>query len=550
MNSTIETKHSRDLLYTIGVWPKEFLDRYAGIFSALEELEPVIFKEAASLMDGSVDALIFGYEANGPKVCQNSVRPILHLPIAREGHSNESGMLEFSEHKLLEPSLRNLRFASAAPIKEELPHDAAFSSLATLNKKVIWAVNSRDLPSAQFWTNCPLPSSSDSQLMLHDYYSRKSCMQLLPIISFLRHITVGNCRPVKSLAACYIVDDPNLHWHTYGYINYANLAKSAKQHRYHVAFAMVPLDTYYSSNRAIEIFREERSSISLLVHGNNHTREELAQARSKEANLRLARQALSRVRRFERMTKLSVSRAMAAPHGACHESVIDAMEKAGFGAAYISRGSMMYHNSQIKWGRLTGMLPGEFLARAFPIIPRDGINDASIPSTILNSLLDKPAIFVCHQEDFKNGLEWIQELSQSLNQRLLLNWANLDQATKQNCKCRTRGDTLLVWVYSTRVKIRTPPQISNVSAVFPRGAGEGSHLMTRGISLHTNKTHISSTKYALEFAVQPGEEFELVLGNCAEAEEKEENFAPIIASALLRRIAVETRDRLRAVLNL
>jgi hypothetical protein len=64
-----------------------------------------------------------------------------------------------------------------------------------------------------------------------------------------------------------MLDDPNLHWRTYGYVDYAQIAAHAKIHNYHMSFAMIPLDTWYVHKPTALLFQQNRNQISLLFHG-------------------------------------------------------------------------------------------------------------------------------------------------------------------------------------------------------------------------------------------------------------------------------------------
>src|SRR6266480_3662974 len=97
-------------------------------------------------------------------------------------------------------------------------------------------------------------------------------------------------------------DDPNLHWRSYGYIHYPELVDHARRHNYHACFATVPMDSWYAHPKTASLFRENRTRVSLLIHGNDHTYYELAVARSDESRQALAAQALRRIERLERLS--------------------------------------------------------------------------------------------------------------------------------------------------------------------------------------------------------------------------------------------------------
>ena len=72
-------------------------------------------------------------------------------------------------------------------------------------------------------------------------------------------------------------------------------------------------------------FGENRHVLSLLVHGNDHVREELNRPRSDPEALALLAQALQRVAALETRAGVGVSRVMVAPHGLCTEQMMRAM---------------------------------------------------------------------------------------------------------------------------------------------------------------------------------------------------------------------------------
>ena len=58
-----------------------------------------------------------------------------------------------------------------------------------------------------------------------------------------------------------MLDDPNLHWPTYGFLDYAALVGSAKKHNYHVAIATIPLDGWFVHSAVGQLFRENTAHL-------------------------------------------------------------------------------------------------------------------------------------------------------------------------------------------------------------------------------------------------------------------------------------------------
>ena len=108
------------------------------------------------------------------------------------------------------------------------------------------------------------------------YVSRRSFLEMLPCIDYVQRICAPCLFEGPSSRACFIFDDPNLHWPRYGFVDFKEIAANATKHNYHVSFATIPFDGWFTHQPTAEIFRNNADRLSLAVHGNNHTRWELA----------------------------------------------------------------------------------------------------------------------------------------------------------------------------------------------------------------------------------------------------------------------------------
>ena len=206
------------------------------------------------------------------------------------------------------------------------------------------------------------------------------------------------------LRAAFIIDDPNLHWPSYGYVDFLDLARHAHAHRYHASMAIIPLDLWYFDRRAVRIFRESAAELSLVVHGNDHVRAELAQPRPEREALGLVAQALCRVSRFERRTGLQIDRVMVPPHGDCNDTMFDALARAGFDALSWSPKP----SSAISGWEVADVAPG-----GLPSIPRTLLGDRDdLP---FRAYLDQPIVLEGHHTDLADGLDLLQEAAGDVN---------------------------------------------------------------------------------------------------------------------------------------
>ena len=143
---------------------------------------------------------------------------------------------------------------------------------------------------------------------LLDVFNAERFVELLPLWHWLREL--GESSDGAPLRACFIFDDPNLHWPRYGFVDFAEIAVRAHKSNYHVCFATIPLDSWFIHGRTARLFQENATRLSLCVHGNNHTKRELARNFTDTERVCLLRQAIRRIERLERKAGLKVCRVM------------------------------------------------------------------------------------------------------------------------------------------------------------------------------------------------------------------------------------------------
>ena len=158
---------------------------------------------------------------------------------------------------------------------------------------------------------------------------------LLPLVEFLRSVSAPSQFSSPRLRAAFVIDDPNLHASSYGYLRFDETRRAAREHGFHVAFATVPLDSWLARRSAAAWFKG--SELSLLVHGNDHIRRELAHDTTPARAVARLAQAQRRIARLERRSRVGVSRVMAPPHGACSRLTMATLPRVGFEALCISR---------------------------------------------------------------------------------------------------------------------------------------------------------------------------------------------------------------------
>jgi hypothetical protein len=351
--------------------------------------------------------------------------------------------------------------------------------------------------------------------------------------------------------AGYIIDDPNLHATTYGYIDFGELARHAKKHNYHIAMAMIPLDGWFTSRSAAQIFKEHSEWLSLLIHGNNHTKRELAQEISPDAIRAMLAQSLARIERFEKSSEISVSRVMVPPHGACYEPTMIEMRRLGFD------GMTLNHRDQRTLGAAPQPVtrlwePADLMAGGFPAVHRIELTEwrddpRFREEVILYAFLGKPLILYGHHGDFISGFDLLAETAAQINSFGGVRWGSHSEIFSSNYLTRRKQGTFHVKLLSNHAKVRIDrgverlviePGIGLDSALVPMLRWpHGAESLTQPVVIKLAENG-SDREQVIEFRVTYRDKSDL--SNVALG------FNP---RARLRRILAEGRDRLQPLVR-
>jgi hypothetical protein len=393
--------------------------------------------------------------------------------------------------------------------------------------------------------SAPLPQLADGEQPF-DYLNGYHFMQLLPLLHFLREVTAELGWVQPPLRACFMFDDPNLHWPSYGFLSYRELIQQARKDQFHVAFATVPLDAWGSSSRAISLFKENTEYLSLLVHGNNHTRDELGQTRARDCHLRLMAQGLRRIERLERGSGLHVDRVMVPPYEALVDSAFADMFSLGMEGACLSPWSLRHWNPGREWPSTFGLEMAEMTESGFPVLGRYKLSEACEGPSVISALLGRPIVLAEHHKAVGRGLELLSGAAQIVNSLGDVRWCGAGTMLRSNYLLRPEESTLWVKPYSCRIELRVPDGISSVALVGTEGATDTNELtlIRRPPGAEPISTHI---KPEIPLHVAPGEIIELISPNLGTVDTRHLKTPGFSVHALSRRLLCEARDRLVAL---
>jgi hypothetical protein len=286
----------------------------------------------------------------------------------------------------------------------------------------VWTV--RTGPMGEYYSSAfPLPGVKQTGALI-DVITPARLIEVIPVLEYLRGFA-GNSKPPE-LRACFIFDDPNLHRPSYGYVNYAEIARRGSKFNYHVSFATVPLDAWYTHAPTAKIFRESKTNISLSIHGNNHVKRELALPYCEQQRHALLREAVNRIARLERKAGVSVCRVMVPPHGACSSEMLEALPLCGFSGASVSHGSLRAYNPNAAWTRRLGISPVE-VVNGCRVTPRWAISPNSENEICYAAYFGQAIILRAHHQDLRGGVELLDVNAQHINGLGDVKWSALTE---------------------------------------------------------------------------------------------------------------------------
>ena len=520
---------------TVGVHPPTELERRAVLFATLREAFPAIrFEGRDADQLGGLDALV---ELGGQEVAAAAATagaPALAM-LGQEPAAGRPGTVELGETEALDRRLRGQSLSDRHLTGAvALPPAGAGETLARVDGKPVWARQ------GHLDVTAVAPAELGDEEPLRLRLCGERCLALVPLVELLRRLDGrGGWRP-PPLRAAFLLDDPNLHWPSYGFVNLPRLADHADLHGYHLALAMVPLDAWFAHPRAAALLRQRRS-LSLLVHGNDHLAQELGRADAGAA-VALAAQAQRRVAAFERRYGVPVSAVMAPPHEACSEAVADALSRTGFEAITMTRPFPWLTRSPGQWlpadaeqGRLTGWRPADLTPTGLPVISRHPLSGGghSPSEVVLRAYLDQPLILYGHQEDLADGLEILAERAAEVSALGDAKWGSLGEIAAAGFEQRREGELLRIRPYGRRLAIDVPEGVSAVVVEPPPGSRAADSVVGAG----------RAAAFGEPWPASPGQRLELQL-RAADA------LSPAAVATprrrlwpVARRVAAEARDR-------
>ncbi len=491
--------------------------------------------------------------------------PRLVLGAGRYGHG-ETRVVALSDGEQLARALRGRGIADDT-LAGELPNSpnspepptAGDEVLASVDGRPVWwranananadgvgdGLGGRDGSGAGLWFSVyPLAELAAGET-LREHLKAGRFMGLLPVVHFLGEVVGEEGWRLPPVRASFVVDDPNLHWRSYGYLKYGELIGHAGRHNYHLGLATVPLDGWWVDRRAAALVRENGSVLSLLMHGNDHLTHELGRLGSEGEAERAMAQALRRTAALERRAGVGVERVMVPPHSRCSEEALGAMFRLGVEGVCLNR-AYPWRDELAAPGELSEWGPAELVAGGMPMLLRSPLVDGR-DDLAFRALLGQPLILYGHHWDFAEGLDILAEAAKDINALGEVRWGPLGPIARSNYATRRVGETLYIRMYARGIELEVPAGVGELRVLAQEPLGGAGWRRVSGGEATAGMTFAAGEGASEPLAVDSAGRIAVAL-----IPDRPLNSSEVPAPgrrpwSVVRRLLVEGRDRVRGL---
>lgn len=282
----------------------------------------------------------------------------------------------------------------------------------------------------------------------------------VPLMVFLKRALGDRVWHSDRSQACVIIDDPLLK-SRYGFLEYSKLMEAMRRFNFSTSIGFIPWNYRRSNRRVAQTFRNAGESLSICVHGCDHTGAEFA-PRSKATSLGpVARLAMERMEAHKRRSGVPFSDVMVFPQGRFSAEGIRALDAAGYLAAVNTHLHPAFEEHPL---RLRDLM--DVAVTAYANLPLFGRHYPKDPAEFAMDLfLGKPAFVVEHHGCFRDGYETLGSFAQQLNALdENLEWKSLASICSQACRKRiTQDGDVEVRVFTNRFDLTND---SNTPRIF------------------------------------------------------------------------------------
>jgi hypothetical protein len=437
--------------------------RYDRLLATLSQIYPVDFRPMGAHASERADGVVVldGNVSLGRRAAESGAAAFVVVedggdPVRVPNAEARLGTSPILDQRLRGQILGCDEVAAFHPL-QVLPGDV---ELGTKGGHPFWLERPAARGSCQLVALAP-PVVGEREYVVEHFHGLRH-LRLLPLMNFLRQITAAVDWQVPAQHACIVLDDPSLYWRTYGFVNFRLLADHAKRHGYSVSVATIPLDAWWVHPSVAETFRSEFPRLSLIIHGNNHTKQEMLRPQDAKRGLEAAAQALRRFDRLRTKHGLPVAKVMEPPHGAVTSDLFPHLLALGYEAALATFESLVRMNRPFAWPAKLGLEPAALLAGGLPVLPRVQAGPAWKTDVKLAAFLRQPVAVTVHHQDAAQRMEALAEIAECVNSIGDVTWSGIPSIVRCNYRERREGDVLHVQMWSRAVTVNVPADVRKI----------------------------------------------------------------------------------------
>ena len=454
-------------------------NRNDRLFTALQSLLPVDFVEEGDAHRAPDGAVFVGISIAKGVAAANEGLPCLLLPAeGGSGNSPASRIIQFGDSSSVPPLLKNRGLSERqpqSPLGALLPNPDEIV-VASCEGQAVWvkrpAATGRGSVDR---VSVPLPVL-DADHVLSQYLGRDQFLGVLPLLLFLKALCGDDDEWSPSpRRACLVFDDLNLRRATYGCVDFRAIAQSALERRYHAAVALIPLDANRVQPETAALFRDRPDQLSILIHGNDHLKLELARERPAAEQLAILAEARRRMAGVAARHALSICPIAEPPYGVFRSSYVQPFVSLGYEAVLCTIRQFLRCNPPSAQSPAFGLLGAECLAGGLAMIPRIPAAEGWETESVLAAILGQPIVIAGHHFDADDNLRFIEELADYVNGLGPVAWSNLSDVASSRYAWRREGSTLRIRASSRHIVASLPDWVDAVVVERPwvaDGAGE------------------------------------------------------------------------------
>jgi len=269
----------------------------------------------------------------------------------------------------------------------------------------------------------------------HETRPERIYQWLLPAIVFLKACFGSRCWHNPNVRARLIIDDPLLH-PRYGFLRYDALLDSMERVSYGTSLAFIPWNYRRSLKQVADLFLASQGSLSLCVHGCDHTNHEFES--DDEGHLtKIAVLALQRMAKHHARSGVPHEKIMVFPQGHFSSQALRALRRSGFVAAVNTTCYPGGEESALTLGDV--LRPAVCRFHGFPIFLRR--EPCRIIDIAVDLFLGRAGFVVEHHEFVRDGYGTWEQFASAMNDLdERLTWPSLDETITEACLQKVSGE--------------------------------------------------------------------------------------------------------------